>query len=108
LNTFGRNLQFAALGDLDRLRRLVSWALGHILNGIDDLVALEDLAENDVAAIEPRGNDGRDEELGAVGIWAWVSKRLVAYLSSLHTLSGVGHACCCQQIVYKVHRCATY
>jgi hypothetical protein len=52
-NTFVGNLQLAALGDLDRLGWLVA-RLG--LGGLDllhDVVALEDLAEDDVTAIEP-------------------------------------------------------
>jgi hypothetical protein len=38
------------------------------LEGLDDVqgVLVSDLAEDDVAAVEPRGNDGGDEELGAV------------------------------------------
>ena len=35
-------------------------------------VAIWDLAEDDVAAIEPRGDHGGDEELGAVGVGAGV------------------------------------
>lgn len=30
---------------------------------------LFDLAENDVAAVQPRGDNGGDEELGAVAVW---------------------------------------
>jgi hypothetical protein len=38
------------------------------LNGLDDGdgLGVSDLAEDDVAAVEPRGDDGGDEELGAV------------------------------------------
>ena len=38
------------------------------LNRLDDTLGLgvSDLAEDDVAAIEPRSDDGGDEELGAV------------------------------------------
>ena len=40
------------------------------LDGADDLhrldIASGDTAEDDVLAVEPRGNDGGDEELGAV------------------------------------------
>jgi hypothetical protein len=38
------------------------------LQGIDDFLAgiVRDLAEDDVLAIEPRGNDSGDEELRAV------------------------------------------
>jgi len=40
------------------------------LEGLDDLHGLivGDLAEDDVAAVEPRGDDGGDEELRAVGV----------------------------------------
>jgi len=74
--TFFRHLELAALGDLDRLGRLVARALGHVLDLVDDLEALEDLAEDNVLAVEPGGDGGGDEELGAVGV-----------------LAGVGHAC---------------
>lgn len=40
------------------------------LNGLDDAlgggIIVRDLAEDDVAAVEPAGDDGGDEELGAV------------------------------------------
>lgn len=40
------------------------------LNGPDNLHGLivSDLAENDVAAVQPGGGDGGDEELGAVAV----------------------------------------
>jgi hypothetical protein len=40
------------------------------LEGLDNLhgLLISDLAEDDVAAIEPRGDNGGDEELGAVGV----------------------------------------
>lgn len=48
------------------------------LDGADDLhrldIALGDTAEDDVLAIEPRGNDGGDEELGAVAVSKSVPK----------------------------------
>lgn len=53
MNTFGRNLQLTALGDLDRLEGLVARSGLEVLNLVDDVVALEDLAENDVAAVQP-------------------------------------------------------
>lgn len=42
------------------------------LNGLDDIlgVVIRDFTEDDVAAIEPRSDDGRDEKLGAVGVGA--------------------------------------
>jgi len=36
------------------------------------LVTIWHLPEDDMAAVEPGGDDGRDEELGAVGVWAGV------------------------------------
>ena len=72
VNTFRWDLELPALGNLDRLRGLVARSLRDILDLVDDLVALEDFAEDDVAAIEPAGDDGGDEELGAVGVLAAV------------------------------------
>lgn len=69
------HLQLAALHDLDGVLGLVAGALGDVLDLVDNVVALEDLAEHDVLAIQPRGDGGGDEELGAVGV-----------------LAGVGHA----------------
>lgn len=33
------------------------------LDGLDEVHAFDDLAEHDVLVVEPRGHDGRDEEL---------------------------------------------
>lgn len=52
-DTFFGNLQFAALGDLDRLGRLVAGLGLGVLDLLHNFVALEDLAEDDVTAIEP-------------------------------------------------------
>jgi hypothetical protein len=45
------------------------------LKSLDDVHGLlvSDLTENDVASVEPRGDDSGDEELGAVGVGAGVS-----------------------------------
>ena len=75
VNTFRWNLELSALGNLDRLDGLVAGRLGRLLDLLNDLVALEDLAEDDVAAIEPAGDDSGDEELGAVGV---LSARVLA------------------------------
>jgi hypothetical protein len=59
--------ELAAVGDLD----LLGGAAGagpDLLDGLDDVHALDDLAEDDVLAVEPGGGDGADEELGAVGV----------------------------------------
>lgn len=43
------------------------------LHGTDALeIALLDLAEDDVAAVEPAGDDSGNEELRAVGVWAGI------------------------------------
>lgn len=77
VNTFRWDLELSALGNLDRLDRLVAGSLGDVLDLLDDIVALEDLAEDDVAAVEPAGDDGGDEELGA---WrkSVIVRRLIA------------------------------
>lgn len=49
----GLNLKFAALGDLDGRLGLVAGARGNILDLLNDFVALEHFAKNDVFAIEP-------------------------------------------------------
>lgn len=65
MNTFLWNLELSALGNLDGLDRLVSWSLLDVLNLLYNIVSLKNLSEDDVAAIEPAGDDGGDEELGA-------------------------------------------
>lgn len=52
MDTFFWYWQLAALCDLDGLDWLVSWCLWHILNLLDDLVALEDFAEHNVLAVK--------------------------------------------------------
>lgn len=85
-------LELSTLHDLDGLNGLVTTTLGHVLDLVHNVVALQHFAEHDVAAIEPsntvnilhsvdprrysRGNSGGDKELRAVGI-----------------LAGIGHAC---------------
>lgn len=83
-STFFGNLKLAALGDLDSILRLVAGVLGDVLDLVHDVVAFEDFAEDDVPAVEPGGDGGRDEELGAVGV-----------------LAGVGHACCEERVCQR-------
>ena len=45
------------------------------LDLLDEVLALNDLAEDDVLAVEPRGDDGGDEELGSVGVGSGVGHR---------------------------------
>lgn len=45
------------------------------LNFPDDVHALQNLAENDVSAVQPTSLLGGDEELGAVGVWSGVGHR---------------------------------
>ena len=44
----------------------------YALDGLDDVHALDDGAEHDVLAVQPRGLVGAQEELGAVGVGAGV------------------------------------
>lgn len=53
MDTFGRDLKLARLDNLDGLNRLVAGGLLDVLDLVNDLVTLENLAENDVLAIEP-------------------------------------------------------
>ena len=69
---------------------LLAWTTGsraERLDGLDDLkgLVISDLAEDDVLAIEPAGDDGGDEELRAVGVWAGVLYDCVSVLYSLLT-----------------------
>ena len=51
--TFFGNRQLARLGDLDRLNGLVARPGLDLLDLLDNVVALEDLAEDDVTAVKP-------------------------------------------------------
>lgn len=53
VDTFFGHRQLSALDDLDRLLGLVTGVLLDVLDLLDDFIALEDLAENDVLAIQP-------------------------------------------------------
>ena len=53
VNTFGRDLELAALYNLDNVNGLVTGGGGGVLDLLDDFEPLEDLAEDDVATIEP-------------------------------------------------------
>lgn len=101
VNTFRGNLKLAALDDLDGLNRLIARCGLGVLDLLDNLVALEDFTEDDVAAIEPtgchlleqismirdegisRGDDSGDEELGSIGVGAGVGHGELALLGVL-------------------------
>ena len=53
VDTFRGDLQLSALGDLDLLNGLVARGGRGVLDLLDDVVSLEDLAEDDVPSIEP-------------------------------------------------------
>ncbi len=55
VNTFGRDFQLAALGDLDHHARPVAGLGLDVLDLLHNVVALENLTEDDVTAIEPPG-----------------------------------------------------
>jgi hypothetical protein len=92
VNTFLWYLELSALGNLDGLDGLVAGTLGHVLNLVDDLVALKDLAEDDVAAIEPAGDDGGNEELAPIGVLILTISSWVVVAWRIPYLSAVGHA----------------
>jgi hypothetical protein len=72
VDTFFWHLELAALSDLDCLHWLVSCALFAVLYLLNYVIALENLSENDVAAVQPRCDDCGDEKLAAVSIFARV------------------------------------
>ena len=65
------HLELAAVRD-DALLRGGAALGAAALESLDDIHALNDLAEDDVLAIEPWAWDGGDEELGAVSVLAGV------------------------------------
>jgi hypothetical protein len=56
VNTFRRDLKLSTLGDLDRLLGLVTGLGLGVLDLLNNVVALEDLAKNDVSAVQPPVN----------------------------------------------------
>jgi hypothetical protein len=65
-------MQLSAGNNLDSLLWTVTGVLFDVLDQVDNLVAFDNLAKDNVAAIEPCGGNGGDEELGAVGVFAAV------------------------------------
>src|SRR5689334_13759289 len=59
----------------NRFARLTARVGAKGLNLLDEVLAGDDLTEDDVLAVEPRGDDGGDEELGAVGVGSGVGHR---------------------------------
>jgi hypothetical protein len=84
------SLQLARLLDGDGLGGL-SGLGADLLDGLDDVETLDNLAEDDVLAIEPRGLDGADEELGAVADAPLVVLMEKAMEEYLRAWAGVGH-----------------
>ena len=67
LGGVARHGELAGLGDENLLGR---GGAVEVLDLAHNLHALGNLAEHDVAAVQPGGFDGADEELGAVGVGA--------------------------------------
>jgi hypothetical protein len=87
MDTFFGDLELSALGNLDGLFRLVARPLLALLNLLDDIVSLEDFAEDDMATIEPAGNNRGDKELGSIGVFsaighAWRKESAIAFSES--------------------------
>lgn len=83
VNTFGRDLQLAALGNLDSVHGLVAGSRLAALDLVNNVVALEDFAKDDVAAVQPGGDGSGDEELGTVGVGSGVGHRKKTLLGVL-------------------------
>jgi len=106
VNTFRGDFKLARFGDDHLLDGLVAGLRLDVFNLLDNVVALEDLAEDDVATVEPpakkpgsalcsdalfpeavgsylRGDGGGDEELRAIGIFAGVGHGKSALLGVL-------------------------
>jgi hypothetical protein len=64
-----------AIGDRDGQHRAVLHVDTHLADLLDDFHTLDDLAEDDMLAIEMRGRLERDEELRLVAIAATVGHR---------------------------------
>jgi hypothetical protein len=77
VNTFLGDLEFSALRDLDRLDWLVALSFRYVLDLVDNVVAIDDFTEDNVAAIEPAGDDSGDEELRA--------ERMLAKINGIET-----------------------
>jgi len=61
-------LELAAVGYLDLLNRLVLSAHLAVLNSLNDVHSLKNLAEHNVLPIEPSSRHGGNEELGAIRV----------------------------------------
>ncbi len=53
MGTFFRHLQFSRLCDLDSLGGLISSTLGDVLDLLNDIVALQNLPEDNVLSVQP-------------------------------------------------------
>jgi hypothetical protein len=82
-------LQLARLLDGDRLGGL-SGLGADLLNGIDNVKTLDNLAEDDVLAVQPGGLDGADEELRAVAMELLERHRRLDKVN-VRSGAGVGH-----------------
>lgn len=69
-------LQLATLDNSDGLHGAVTTSLLNVLDFIDNVIALENFTEDNVLAIEPRGDDSGNEELRAIGVLASVGHAL--------------------------------
>ncbi|OIC23906.1 hypothetical protein A7L51_18925 [Acinetobacter baumannii] len=65
--SYDKRLQLTAVFNHNRLASGAA-AGSDLLDGLDNVKTLLDLAEDDVLAVQPAGLDGADEELGAVGV----------------------------------------
>jgi len=76
------HLELTAIGN-DKLLLWRAAAGAEALHLLDDLLTVDDLAEDDVLAVQPRAWHRGDEELRAVGVWTSVSHREKVWLGVL-------------------------
>jgi hypothetical protein len=65
MDTFRRDVQLPALGDLYGICRFVSRGSLRALNFFDHVKTFQDFAEDDMASVKPRCYHSCDEKLGA-------------------------------------------
>lgn len=64
-----------------------------LLDGLDNVKTLDYLAEDDVLAVEPRSDDGGDEELGTIGVGTGIGHGKESRSSMLELEVLVGKLC---------------
>ena len=91
MGTFCRRIQLSRFLDLDSLLRLVSWSLSYILYLLHNIIAFQDLSEDNMLSIQPA------IDLSSVDVHILDPIYSRSYssgdeeLRSIRVLAGVGH-----------------